>query len=88
MVKKHNSLLIFGMIETMLLVIDFCFTPKNSPLSFSILTALFFIVAPIIYYFLSRREQTEFTFWFVFYLAFKTTPYLFPMNGKFFQDNF
>jgi hypothetical protein len=85
MVKKHNSLLIFGMIETMLLVIDFCFTPKNSPLSFSILTALFFIVAPIIYYFLSRREQTEFTFWFVFYLAFKTTPYLFPMNGNFFK---
>ena len=85
MVKKYNSLFIFGMIETMLLVIDFYFTPKNSPVLFSVLTALFFIAAPIIYYFLSRREQTEFTFWFVFYLAFKTTPYLFPMKGNFFK---
>ncbi|KQX15576.1 hypothetical protein [Flavobacterium sp. Root420] len=34
---------------------------------------------------MSTREQTEFTFWFVFYLAFKTTPYLFPMNGNFFK---
>ena len=85
MVKKYNSLFIFGMIETMLLVIDFYFTPKNNPVFFSVLTALFFIVAPIIYYFLSRREQTEFTFWFVFYLAFKITPYLFPMKGNFFK---
>ena len=85
MVKKYNSLFIFGMIETMLLVIDFYFTPKNSPVLFSVLTALFFIAAPIIYYFLSRREQTEFTFWFVFYLAFKITPYLFPMKGNFFK---
>jgi hypothetical protein len=85
MVKKYNSLFIFGMIEITLLVIDFYFTPKNSPVLFSVLTALFFIVAPIIYYFLSRKKQTEFTFWFVFYLAFKTTPYLFPMQGNFFR---
>jgi hypothetical protein len=85
MVKKYNSLLIFGIIETVLLLIDFCFIPKNSPISLSILTALFFIVAPIFYYFLSRKEQSEFTFWFVFYLAFKAAPYLFPMKGNFFK---
>jgi hypothetical protein len=85
MVKKYNSLFIFGIIESILLIIDFCFIPKNSTISFSVLTALFFIVAPIVYYFLSRKEQTEFTFWFVFYLAFKATPYLFPMQGNFFR---
>ncbi len=85
MVKKYNSLLIFGFIETILLIIDFYFVPKNSIVSFSVLTALFLIVAPVVYYFLSRKEQTEFTFWFVFYLAFKTAPYLFPMKGNFFE---
>lgn len=88
MTKKYNSLFIFGIIETILLVIDFYFIPKNSPLSFSVLTALFFIAAPVVYYFLSRKEKTEFTFWFVFYLAFKITPYLFPMKGNFFKTLF
>ncbi len=85
MTKKYNYLLIFGVLETIILIIDFYFIPKNSPLSFSVLTALFFIVAPAIYYLLTRKEETEFTFWFVFYLAFKTTPYLFPMKGNFFS---
>ncbi|OXA75438.1 hypothetical protein SAMN05444397_101521 [Flavobacterium aquidurense] len=85
MTKKYNSLFIFGAIETVLLLIDFYFIPTNSPLSFSVVTALFFIAAPVLYYFLSRKEETEFTFWFVFYLAFKTTPYLFPMKGNFFK---
>jgi hypothetical protein len=83
--KKHLSLLIFGLIESVLLAISTFIIPKNSSISFSILTALFFIVSPIVYYLLSRKTQTEFTFWSVFYLTFKATPYLFPMKENFFK---
>ncbi|WP_431244938.1 hypothetical protein ACQ9BO_12470 [Flavobacterium sp. P21] len=85
MIKKYNALLIFGIIETILLLITFYFTSKDNALSFSVLTALFLIVAPVVYYFLSRKEKTELTFWFVFYLAFKITPFIFPMEGNFFK---
>jgi hypothetical protein len=85
MIKKYSSIIIFGIIETTLALIGFYAVPKNNAILFSILTALFFIVTPAIYYLLSRKKQTEFTFWFVFYLAFKTTPYIFPMKENFFK---
>lgn len=83
--KKYLSLLIFGIIESVLLAISTFIVPQNSAISFSILTALFFIVSPFVYYLLNRKTKSEFTFWSVFYLTFKATPYLFPMKENFFK---
>ncbi|MEN2400869.1 hypothetical protein GKZ90_0013875 [Flavobacterium sp. MC2016-06] len=85
MLKKYSSLIIFVLIEIILAFIGYSLSPLSNSLLLSILTALFFIGTPILYYVITRKRQTEFTSWFVFYLAFKITPYVFTMENNFFQ---
>ncbi|MFH6995502.1 hypothetical protein [Flavobacterium sp. FlaQc-48] len=81
MIKKYSSLLIFIAIEISIALISL----SNSVPNDSVLTTLFLIVAPALYYVLTKKKQTEFTFWFVFYSVFKITPYIFKMEGNIFE---
>lgn len=85
MIKKYSALLIFTAIEISLLLLSLNDFIKNDPALISILTALFLIAAPALYYFSTSKKQTELTFWFVFYSVFKITPYLFSMKNNFFE---
>jgi hypothetical protein len=51
----------------------------------SILTGFFLFLTPTLYYLLSKNRKTEFTYWFVFYLTFKITPFIFKMENNFFE---
>ncbi|WP_158727779.1 MULTISPECIES: hypothetical protein [unclassified Flavobacterium] len=88
MIKKYSSLIIFAVIEIILALIANISSVTNNSLLISILTGLFLIGSPVIYYLLTRKRQTEFTSWFVFYLVFKIAPYLFSMENNFFQTIF
>ncbi|TDW46540.1 hypothetical protein EV144_106212 [Flavobacterium sp. 270] len=85
MIKKYKSLIIFILIEIVLASIGYTSSSLNNPILLSVVTALFLIAAPAVYYLMEQKKQTEFTTWFVFYLAFKITPYLFSMEGNYFQ---
>jgi hypothetical protein len=85
MIKKYSSLIIFIVIEIILASVSYYNIFLNNPLQLSIVTALFLLGAPAVYYLLIQKRQTEFSSWFVFYLAFKITPYVFSMEGNYFQ---
>ncbi|OXE96514.1 hypothetical protein BC749_10472 [Flavobacterium araucananum] len=85
MVKKYNSLLIFATIEIGIALLSLHHYIQNNSALLSVFTALFLIVTPAFYYFTTTKNETEFTFWFVFYSVFKITPYIFKMEGNFFE---
>ncbi len=88
MLKKYSSLIIFILTEIVIALFGFNNSIKQNPDLASLLTGLFLIVTPTLYYLMTRKKQTEFTFWFVFYSAFKITPYIFPMENNFFEKLF
>ncbi|MDA6072318.1 hypothetical protein NJT12_22065 [Flavobacterium sp. AC] len=88
MLKKYSSLIIFAVIEIIITLISFSYLIKNNSTLLSASTALFLVVTPLLYYVLTRKKQTEFTFWFVLYSVFKITPYVFKMEGNFFEGLF
>ena len=88
MLKKYSSLLVFTVIEIVIAAISFSDFIQNNSILLSASTALFLIVTPLLYYVLTRKKQTEFTFWFVFYSVFKITPFIFRMEGDFFEALF
>ena len=88
MIKKYSSLIVFVVIEIILALISNNSYVTNNTFLISILTGLFLIGLPAMYYLLTRKRQTEFTSWFVFYLVFKITPYVFSMENNFFQTIF
>lgn len=85
MIKKYQSLILFIAIEIGIAFVSLNNIIHNNATQLSILTALFLIVTPSLYYLLTRKKQTEFTFWFVFYSVFKITPFIFPMKDNFFE---
>lgn len=88
MLKKYSSLLVFVLIEIVTATISFSDFIQNNSILLAASTAFFLIVTPLLYYVLTRKKQTEFTFWFVFYSVFKVTPYIFRMEGNFFEAIF
>jgi hypothetical protein len=83
--KKYISLILFIVLELIVVIISSNDFIINNSTLLSVFTAIFLIVVPILYYLLTNKKQTEFTFWFVFYLAFKITPYVFSMKNNFFE---
>ncbi|SHM28726.1 hypothetical protein [Flavobacterium chilense] len=88
MIKKYSSLIAFIIIEIGIALVSLSNFIYNDSILISVLTALFLIVTPTFYYILTNKKQTEFTFWFVFYSVFKITPYIFKMEGNFFESIF
>jgi hypothetical protein len=85
MLKKHSSLLLFSAIEIGIALISLNNYVTNNSVLISVCTAFFLMVIPGFYYFFTNKKETEFTFWFIFYSAFKITPYIFQMENNFFQ---
>jgi hypothetical protein len=83
--KKYVSLILFVLVELIVVIISSNNFIINNATLLSVFTAIFLIAVPILYYLLTNKKQTEFTFWFVFYLAFKITPYAFSMKNNFFE---
>ncbi len=88
MLKKHRLLIIFILTEIIIAFFGSNNSIKHNPDVASLLTGLFLIAIPLLYYLLTRKKQTEFTFWFVFYSIFKLTPYIFSMENNFFERLF
>lgn len=85
MLKKYSALIAFIAIEIGIALISLNSHIQDNSILLSAFTALFLIVTPLLYYAVTRKKQTEFTFWFVFYSVFKMTPYIFRMEGNFFE---
>ncbi|MFZ0599305.1 MAG: hypothetical protein WAM46_20125 [Flavobacterium sp.] len=85
MLKKYSALLLFAAIELCIAFISFNNYIRNNSALQSVFTALFLVVLPAFYYFLTHKKETEFTFWFVFYSVFKLTPFIFQMENNFFE---
>jgi hypothetical protein len=88
MIKKYSALIIFTAIEISLALLSLNDFIKNDSDLLSVLTGLFLIATPALYYVSTSKKQTEFTFWFVFYSVFKITPYIFSMKNNFFEALF
>ncbi len=88
MLKKYSSLLLFTAIEIEIASISLNNYITNNSALLSVLTALFLMVIPAFYYFLTKKKETEFTFWFIFYSVFKITPYIFQMEKQLFSSHF
>ena len=85
MIKKYRPLIIFITIEILTVILSFFNIVNTNSILISILTLFFIVINPTIYYFLFLRNKSNFTFWFVFYSAFKIAPFIFIQKNNWFQ---
>jgi hypothetical protein len=85
MFKNNKPLFGFLILQLICIASGFYVNPINNEKVISVITFLFLIVNPFLYFLLNRNKNTEFTFLFVFYSTFKLAPYVIPMHENFFK---
>jgi hypothetical protein len=84
-VKKYYPVFFYTIVQLFFCAISTNEKIRDNYKYISILTGLFLFLTPTLYYLLTKKREAEFTFWFVFYLTFKITPFIFEMENNFFE---
>ncbi|MBC5837118.1 hypothetical protein [Flavobacterium muglaense] len=84
-IKKYLPLLLFIIVQIIIAGISLNGNFRNDYKYSSILTGLFLFLTPTVYHLLSKNTKTTFTYWFVFYLSIKISPFIFTTDNNFFK---
>lgn len=85
MIKKYSFTVIFMVVELILALVSQHNFIKNNAILLSLITSLFLIIVPFLFFLLAYKNQEKYTFVFIFYSIFKVIPYVFSMKGNFFE---
>ncbi|WP_300670084.1 hypothetical protein [Soonwooa sp.] len=83
--KNYRSFIIYLLLE--IATATFFLMTKDSinSLQTSVLITIFLFVNPFLFFVFSRNTQSNISFWYVLYLAFKITPLIFRTTGTWFD---